>query len=59
MTSGIIKVEVTVIGRLHYGLTDKTYQDLEYFRSQKLILITVLLYIVLKKITTNTLSQGT
>ena len=59
MTSGIIKVEVTVIGRLHYGSADNTYQDLDYSGSQKPNLITVLLYIVLKKITTNTPFQGT
>ena len=56
MTAGIIKVEVSVISWLHYGSADNTYQDLDYSGSQK---ITVLLYIVLKNITTITLSQGT
>ena len=39
---------------------DNTYRDLDYLRyNQKPNLIIVLLYIVLKKITTNTPSQGT
>ena len=59
MISGINKDEVSVISRAEQAEVDNTYRDHDYLGiSQKPNLIIVLLYIVLKKITTNTPSQG-
>ena len=58
--SGINKVEVSVISRAEQAEVDNTYRDHNYLGiSQKQNLIIVWLYIVLKKITTNTPLQGT
>ena len=54
MISGIIKVEVSVSGRAE----GRGYRDIDYLGyAQKPNLIIALLYIVLKKTATNTLSQ--
>ena len=60
MISGIIKVETSVISRSRKAGADNTNRDLDYFRyQQKPNPIIVLLYIVLKQITTNALSHRT
>ena len=54
MISGIINVEVSVIGRAE----GRGYRDIDYLGyAQKPNLIIALLYVVLKKTATNTLSQ--
>ena len=60
MVSGIIKVE-EVLSAKSKAEADNTNQDLDYsgVSQKKTNLIIVLLYIVLKKIRTNTASHGT
>ena len=61
MISGIIKVEESVIIRGPKAEADNTNRDLDYFgyHKNRIDLIIVLLYIVSKQITTNTLSHRT
>ena len=59
MASGIIKVEEVLLAEPK-AEADNTNQDLDYSGyHKKTNLIIVLLYIVLKKIRTNTASRGT